>query len=259
MGAEALVAPSLAWLFGSYPAALALERGPRFALAAAVAAAPFIIFPLPLRGVGLVALAYTVTWLAVVVGHAWQFACSRRRSRAAGLTVLVVVRESPRLAAWLHRRHGLPLPPRPCVCSVHVDPIWRPPGDLAPTLAAQAFGRQYRHDYDALLSGLRGFPVLVASSTFNRHESSWTASGMAAGWSRQRPGPLFASAPLRHRPDARARQQRKMFGDVISARRTDRPDAWRTRVFDCLARGAARQNAQVWLELPHHLRGGPAG
>ncbi len=225
----------LAWAFGSYPAALALERGPRFGLAAAVAAAPLSMVPMPLRAVGLVAAAYVALWLAVALGHALRFASCRQRSREGGLRVLVVVAESPWLAARLHRRRAIPLPRRPFACSVHVDPTWRPPGGLAPTEAAKEFGRQYRLDYDILLGGLRGLPVLVGSSTFNRHESAWTSAAVAAGWGWQRAGPLFSGAPPRHHASARARQQRLMLGGVVSGRPAHRWHSWRTRVFDCQA------------------------
>lgn len=224
------------WAFGSYPAALALERGACVGLAAAIAAAPLALVPMPPRPLGLVGIAYLALWLAVAVGHDRCFAACRRRSRLAGLTVLVVVPESPRLAVRLFRRRGIEVAMPALACSVHVDPCWRPAGALTPSAAAEAFGQRYRGDYDHLLLSLRGAPVLIGSSTFNRHESRWTEAAIAAGWGWQRSGPLFAGAARRNGPRTRATQQRRMFGGLVSSRRADRPEAWRTRVFDCQAR-----------------------
>lgn len=224
-----------AWAFGSYPAALALERGPRLLLAASILGTGFFMVQPPWRQVGVLALGYVAAWLVVAVGHQRRFSRCRRRSRSAGLQVVVLVPESPALMAWLYRRRGIAAAVRPLAYSIHVDPAWRAPGGLGPLAAAREFGRRYRQDYDRILAGLQGLPVLVGSSTFNRHDSAWALRAAEGGWCQAMQGPLFPGAPARNGPRARARQQGRMFGGVASRRRVDRPQAWRTRMFDCFS------------------------
>jgi hypothetical protein len=226
----------LAWVFGSYPAALMLEPTPLILLAASTVGAALLAAGPPCwHGFGLAASGYITLWLLVAVGHGLAFGSCRRRSRLKGLSVVVMVAESPWLAEQVLRRRGIRAPRRLHVYALHVDPGWRPSNTSSPDAAAREFGRLYRRDYDRVLASLCGLPALVVSSTFNRHESTWTARASAEGWGRSWPGPLFRGAPRRHGPRARARQQLRMFGAVVSGRRVDRPDAWRTRLFDCMA------------------------
>jgi hypothetical protein len=222
------------WAWGTLPAALALEPAFLVGLGASVMTSPLAWFRSPYRPFGVMDVLYAAVWIAVSVGSTVRFRRCRQRSRLAGLKVLVVVPESPRLLAWLCRRHAINLPRRRVVCTVHVDPEWRPTGPSPPTSAAAEFSLLYRKDYDTVLQALRGRPVLICSSTFNRHESQWTARAEADGAVATHRGPLFTAAPWRNGPRPRERQQRRMFGERISRRRVDHPLAWRTRIFDCL-------------------------
>jgi len=231
--AAVLAKRSWAWLFGSYAAGVALERGPLCLLLGSLAAVT-LHPPHQSALVGALSLTYITLWLTVAAGHTVCLSACRRACRTAGLEVVVIVPESPALARWVHRRRGICLPNRSGICSVHVDASLRP-SSLAPEQSAAAFARKYRDDYDRLLAGSQGRSLVLASCTFNRHESAWTRQAMAEGWGQQWPGPLFAQAPRRNGPAARGAQQRRMFGAVVSHRRVDHAREWRTRAFDCQA------------------------
>lgn len=232
------------WL-GSLPATWVLERGPRAAALGCGAALALRLGGAPVPPLAVIMAGFGFgAWLALLAGHAWVFAACRRKSRTAGLRVLVVVPESACFATWLCRRRGLAVPGRRDALAVHVDDAWRPPVGLTPEQSAREFGCQYRADYDRLLADLAGKPVLVLSSTFNRHESDWTRRAAAETWCQQSAGPLLAAAPSRHGPRRRVADQRRMFGGVVNEHRVDRPSEWRTRVFDCL--GADGWTGALW-------------
>lgn len=240
---------ALGRFFGTYAAELAdaavpaLAAGAAFGAGATLAGAQLLHAPgvsrlwggALLASGGAAALAGVLALAAagmVATGHAAFFKLCRRRCRGWGLRVCVLVPESPALARRLHRRVGLELPVCAEAYSVHVDGAWRAPRVLEPGARRALFGQLYRADYDQVLSAQAGRGAVLCSSTFNRHESALTLRAAAQGSRRDALGPLLARQPARHSPGARRRQQRRMFGAVLTERRVDRPDAWRVRVFD---------------------------
>ena len=207
------------------------------AMATAAAAAMAVVVGAAAAGAGLpvarAAQPALAAWWLLGVGHAAYLRLCRAVSRRIGLGVAVLVPEPVALTRWLHRRRGLPAPGARWAFSVHVDPTWPAPRGLSPEAAARRFGEAYRADYDRILGRLAGLDALVASSTFNRHDSLWTERALREGWGWQVAGPLFAVQPLGHRPAVRCRAQRRMFGGVVTGRRVDRREAWRTRLFAC--------------------------
>ena len=236
------------WL-GTYPAEMAIGALP-WLIGAAAAGVALAFACLAVQGLSgrigagsvslvgagaLLALAAALGFLVVAahgVLHQLFLGACRRRARAGGLAVLLLVPESPALARYLHGLRGLSVPRRAEAYSVHVDPAWRAPREVPAAERRALFGRLYAADYDRVLSALAGRDALVCSSTFNRHESPVTARAAEERWRVDGMGPLFPWQPRRHGPRARAREQRRMFGAVLTGRRVDRPGAWRVRVFD---------------------------
>lgn len=175
----------------------------------------------------------------LAAGHLLYRSACRRRCRALGLTVRLIVPESPALARRLHRRIGLDVPRRSECYALHVDPLFSMDRAIPPDRRRAAFARLYRADYDRILDLATGRNALVCSSTFSRYESPATEAARAEGWRLDAAGPLLPWQPLRHRPRQRQVEQRRMFGAVLSRRRMEVPAAWRVLVFDCLAAGHA--------------------
>lgn len=151
------------------------------------------------------------------------------------LSTIILVPENPRLATILHRRRGFRVPRVPRLAySIHVDVTWPRPEGISPADAAKLWSALYRADYDQILTGMRGMDVLLGSSTFNRHESPETRRALREGWRQDAPGPLLPAQPATQAPWQRATTQCRMFGAVVSRRRVDAPQQWRTRMFLCL-------------------------
>lgn|GEM_PF-6519590 len=166
------------------------------------------------------------------VGYRAYIHRCRHASRAFGLRALEIVPESPRLMRILHRQAGLELPEGYLALAVHVDPSWSSRGST-PQEAAEEWKRAYREDWDRLLAGLAGRPVVLAISTFTRLESTGTMRAREDGWRLDAPGPLFAAHPAMFGRAARRRDQVRMFGGVVTERRVDSPIKWNISVFDC--------------------------
>lgn len=185
-------------------------------------------------------------WLAVLMllflAQQFVYRVYIRRCRLVshelGLRALEVVPESPRLMRSLHQRAGLELPLARVVLAVHVDPSWSARRST-PQEAAEEWKRAYREDWDRLLTGLAGRPVVLAISTFTRLESAATLRAREEGWRLDARGPLFAAHPKMFGLAARRRDQVRMFGGVVTERCVDSPVQWNIRVFDC-ARACVR-------------------
>ena len=239
----------LGWVFGSVPATAgvgwtAFAICGSAALLSTAGAVLQMIHPAPctpgLTGwVGDAGMEWAVpVWGAWAVGqvgyYVYRWWC-RRLSRGLGLKVAYLMPEAPSLVARLYRRKGIPATARQIAFTIHVNTGWRAPKGMPPDQARALFGELYRADYDRVLAALRGTPALVASSTFNRHDSPAAVRAMDEGWAWQAPGPLLPAQPRLNGPVTRARDQRCMFGAVLSDRRVDHADAWRSRLFDCAA------------------------
>ena len=239
--------PTLGWVFGSIPATalagwtallvvgasagvavLGAVQGILQATRCGPGGAGWLSGPGMDLGVGVV-----LAWALVQGGYGWYLRRCRRISRSLGLAVVELLPEAPALMVGLCRRQGVRATLRPLAFSVHVDTAWRS-ASTSPAAARAEFGRLYRWDYDRILADLRGQPVLLASSTFNRHDSAGALRAIAEGWGVQRPGPLLPAQPPCNSQARRGRDQLRMFGAVLSTRRVDRPAAWRCRLFDCL-------------------------
>lgn len=191
--------------------------------------------PVPLW-LGAIGLAVTCIWAAGGIGHELYRRRGLTLSRALGLQAALLLPESPTLLAWLHRRRfGFVVPSRTVAFSIHADLGWRAPAGLPPEDAKRLWGDQYRHDYDQVLLALRGRSALLASSTYNRHESAETARARGEGWRQDASGSLFAYRVRAYKPRRRAKHQRDMFGGIVTTRAVNTPDAWRTRLFDLAA------------------------
>lgn len=238
----------LGWVFGSVPAT-ALAGWTACVVVGAAAAAVIAGTALgllqaagcvPGRTVGWftgpgtdLGLAVVLAWAAVQAGYRWYLLRCRRLSTALGLQVVELMPECPALVAALYRRKGLPAEVRPRAFTIHVNTSWRAPDGMPPQQARQVFGELYTADYDRVLGELGGTPVLLASSTFNRHDSGMALQAMAEGWGWQAAGPLLPAQPRLNGPGKREREQVRMFGAVVSTRRVSSPGQWRARLFDC--------------------------
>lgn len=195
--------------------------------AAALALAPPWNVPASVLGLALIGAS-----LLVEAQHRRLWRRCRELSRAHGLEVAVLVPELPRLSRFLHRLKGFEAPRTPRTLAIHVDPGWRPPAGVEGERAARLFGELYRRDYDLALKTIEGFPVLLGSSTFNRHESAETRRWREKGWSAEAAGPLLPWLPLHEWPPGTNRaKQRAMFGAIVSNRPVWRAGEWRTRLF----------------------------
>ncbi len=237
----------LGWVFGSVPATALVGWTAFWVVCAAAAAGGALLGLLRATGCGRGAadwptgpgmglgLAVVLAWAAVQAGYGCYRHRCRRLSRSLGLEVAYLVPECPALVAGLYRRKGVGARVRPLAFTIHVNTSWRAPAGTSADEARRVFGDMYRADYDRILRELRGAPVLLASSTFNRHDSRLAVQAVDQGWAWQAAGPLLPAQPRLNGPKKRAKEQVRMFGAVVSRRRVDNPAAWRTRLFDCAA------------------------
>jgi len=215
-------------LLGTYTAELTLRAAP-----ALTAAATALTFAMPLSPAVLAPAAIAAASLAALCAFhlcahaAWVRLSVRPRARAAGYRALLLCPECPALARALHARVGIRMPRAPAVFSVHVDTAWRARPGESPADARRRFLAEYRADWDAVLRAAEGRAAVLCLSSFNLAATPGMAGRMAAAV----PGPLFPWQPRRHGPRARAAEQIRMFGGVVSARRVDHPSAWETRIF----------------------------
>ena len=158
-------------------------------------------WPMCLVGAGALQAAAAAVGLAPTAVHGllhqlFLDAC-RRRARAWGLRVLLLVPEHPAVARYFHGLRCLSVPRRAEAYSVHVDPVWRAPPRCAGGRAAGPVRPPLRGELRPRVSALAGRDPLGCSSTFNRDESPLTARAAEERWRQDAVGPLFPWQPLR--------------------------------------------------------------